>query len=127
MFQTTKTGTGSTVVEPNWTNPYDKEYMDQVLAWVKPRKVYRLTKESAKRFAKEIKEAKGWLYDDNDKVKAVFDKLKDKGHVSTISKAFLKEYKTDMYDYLLSFLSESEMDKYVHKPVNRLENYRYVK
>lgn len=129
--ETTKEGQATTVTEPNWDNPYDMNYENDVKSWVKPKKIYVLKKSYADKYAKELKEAYGgaWYNDDNeDAVKAVFSKkLKDKVHVANVSRAFWNNYKKDMWEYLANFLSSSEMEEYVHKPVRRLPNYRIVK
>ena len=126
--ETTKEGQGTTVTEPNWDNPFDMNYEKDVKTWVKPKKIFVLKQSYAEQYAKELKDAYGggWYSDDDeDAVKAVFSKkLKDKVHVANVSRAFWNKYQKDMWEYLANFLSSSEMEENVHKPVRTLPNYR---
>lgn len=126
--ETTKEGQGTAVTEPNWDNPYDMNYEQDVKKWVSPKKIYVLKKSYADQYAKELKDAYGGAWyndDDEDAVKAVFSKkLKDKVHVANVSRAFWNNYKKDMWEYLANFLSSDEMEENVHKPVRALPNYR---
>lgn len=116
---------GTTKQEPNWNSPFDMNYLTDVQKWVAPKSIRVLDDASAKHLAKIIKEAKGTFNDDEDAVKDVFGKkLRDKTQVASLSKAFYQRYKKDMWQYLNSFLSQSEMKEYVSKYVQRLPNYQ---
>lgn len=116
---------GTTKQEPNWNSPFDMNYLTDVQKWVAPKSIRVLDDTSAKQLAKIIKEAKGTFNDDEDAVKDVFGKkLRDKTQIASLSKAFYQIYKKDMWQYLNSFLSQSEMKEYVSKYVQRLPNYQ---
>ncbi len=110
--------------EPNWKNPFDMNYLTDVQKWVAPKPIQVLDDGSAKRYAKIIKNAKGTFGDDEDAVKAIFKRLRNKTQVASLSKAFYTLYKKDMWHYLNSFLSKNEMKVYVLKYINRLPNYQ---
>ena len=117
----------SEVKQPNWRSPFDMRYADDVLRWVAPRKLKMLDQQKALQLAEKIKQAKGrWFEDDNeDAIEQVFSKiLEDKVQVALLSKFFYQRYKLDLWEYLRSFLSAAEMDRYVHTPVRSLPNYR---
>jgi len=123
--QVTTGNVGTTKQEPNWNSPFDMNYLTDVQKWVAPKGIQILDDTSAKKFAKVVKEAKGTFNDDEEAVKNVFGKkLRDKSQVASLSKAFYGLYKKDMWQYLNSFLSQSEMKEYVTKYVNRLPNYQ---
>ena len=86
-----------------------------------------LDQQKALQLAEKIKQAKGrWFEDDNeDAIEQVFSKiLEDKVQVALLSKFFYRRYKLDLWEFLRSFLSAAEMDRYVHTPVRSLPNYR---
>lgn len=123
--QVTTGNVGTTKQEPNWNSPFDMNYLTDVQKWVAPKGIQILDDASAKKLAKVIKDAKGTFNDDEEAVKNVFGKkLRDKTQVASLSKAFYGLYKKDMWQYLNSFLSTSEMKEYVTKYVNRLPNYQ---
>lgn len=123
--QVTTGNVGTTKQEPNWNSPFDMNYLTDVQKWVAPKSIRVLDDLTAKRLAKIIKEAKGTFNDDEDAVKDVFSKkLRDKTQVASLSKAFYELYKKDMWQYLNSFLSQSEMKSYVSNYVKRLPNYQ---
>ncbi|WP_203458138.1 hypothetical protein [Lacinutrix sp. WUR7] len=123
--QVTTGNVGTTKQEPNWNSPFDMNYLTDVQKWVAPKGIQVLDDISAKKYAKIIKESKGSFNDDEDAVKSVFGKkIRDKTQVASLSKAFYQLYKKDMWQYLNSFLSQSEMKEYVTKYVNRLPNYQ---
>jgi hypothetical protein len=123
--QVTTGNVGTTKQEPNWNSPFDMNYLTDVQKWVAPKSIQMLDDVSAKKYAKIIKYAKGSFNDDEDAVKSVFGKkLRDKTQVASLSKAFYQLYKKDMWQFLNSFLSQSEMKEYVSKYVNRLPNYQ---
>jgi hypothetical protein len=122
--QTTKGGSATAVVEPSWDNPFDKDYSSDVKKWIAPKSLLVLKDQFAKQYAKELYNAKSFINDDEEAVENVFKKVKDKVHVSNVSAAFWRDYQKDLYDYLASFLSEAEMEKYVMDPVRKLPNYR---
>jgi len=115
------------VAEPDWENPYHKDYKADVKKWLGLGKTIKvLTQSSAKKYAKELYNAYGIFNDNEEKVQSVFNsKLKDKIQVSQVAKAFNDDYKgRDLFDYLSSFLDEEEMEKYVKAPVRALPKYR---
>jgi len=118
----------NTLSEPDWNNPFDMNYEQDVKAWIHPKRVYTLKKEYASQLASQLKKAKGGWLDDNEE--AVYDvfakKIKSKVHVANLSKAFWNDHKKDMWEHLKSFLSNSEMEKYVHAPVRKLPNYKTI-
>ena len=125
--QTSKINAAAPAVEPDWNNPFDMQYADDVKKWVSPKPVIFLKDQFAKQYAKKIYDAKGGLLtdDDEDGVGNLFSKvLHDKLQVANMSKAFYALYKRDLYDYLASFLSEDELEKYVLSPMRNLPNYR---
>jgi hypothetical protein len=123
--QVTTGNVGTTKQEPNWNSPFDMNYLTDVQKWVASKSIQVLDDASAKKLAKVIKEAKGSFNDDEDAVKDVFGKkLRDKTQVASLSRAFYKLYKKDMWQHLNGFLSQSEMKEYVSKYVNRLPNYQ---
>ena len=116
--------TAGTRQVPNWNNPFDMNYINEVAQWLQPKSIVKMDKTTALNFAKTIKNAKGTFNDDEEAVRLIFSKrLRDKTNVSSISKAFWNNYKKDMWQYLSSFLSQSEMQKYVAQPVKQLQNY----
>ena len=115
---------GATKQVPNWDNAFDMNYTNDVKQWLSPKTILVLDQQSAKQFAKKIKEAKGFFDDDEAAIRDIFSKrLKDKTNVSSISRAFWELYKKDMWQHLASFLSPSEMKKYVNQYVKSLPNY----
>jgi len=123
--QVTTGNVGTTKQEPNWNSPFDMNYLTDVQKWVTPKSIQVLDVITAKEYAKIIKEAKGTFNDDEDAVKEVFGKkLRDKTQVASLSKAFYKIYKKDMWQFLNSFLSQSEMKEYISKHIKRLPNYQ---
>ncbi len=117
---------GVAVEEPNWKNPYDMNYIRDVKKWLRGKQIKILSVDIAASYVKSLKNAKGRFNDDEAAVQRVFKRLRDKTQVASLSKAFWKNYKTDMWQYLNSFLSKKEMETYVHKPVRKLPNYREV-
>ena len=116
---------GTTKSEPNWDNPFDMNYVEDVQKWIAPKRIVLLDSNTAKKYAKILKNAKRTINDDEDAVKDIFSKkLRDKTQVASLSKAFWDSYKMDMWQYLSSFLSQSEMNNYVHRFVKRLPNYQ---
>ena len=120
------TGNQATIKrEPNWNKPFDMNYLTDVQRWIAPRKIKILDEGTAQSFAKKLKNAKGTFNDDEDVVKEIFSKrLRDKTQVASLSKAYWKLYKQDLWKHLSSFLSASEMKQYVHNPVRQLPNYQ---
>lgn len=122
----TSKGVHSTAVtEPNWDNPFDINYYKDVKKWVAPKALILLRSAAAKQYAKQLYDAKSIVQDDVDAVYNVFSKkVSDKVQVSNVSEAFWNVYRKDLMEYLTSFLSDSEMEKYVQSPVRNLVNYR---
>jgi hypothetical protein len=114
-------------VEPDWVNPFDAAYAEDVKKWISPKPLVVLKDQFAHQYANELFQAKKGILGDDDE-QAVFNvfgkKVKDKVHVSNVSRAFSTLHKKDLYAHLKSFLNESEMEKYVHLPVRNLVNYR---
>ena len=121
---------GKPITEPNWNDPFDMNYSEDVKKWQAPRKVNELDPLAAKQYAKELKEAYGgawYLNDDEKAVESVFaKKLQDKVEVSNVSKAFWNLYQKDLWEYLAHFLSKRELEKYLQKPVRELPGYRMM-
>ena len=116
--------TAGTRQVPNWNNPFDMNYIEEVNQWLHPKPIAQLGNATAISYAKSIKNAKGTFSDDEKVIHLIFSKrLKDKTNVASISKTFWNLYKKDMWQYLASFLSQSEMQKYVAQPVKQLPNY----
>jgi len=115
---------GNSVVEPDWNQPFDQNYKQEVENYLK-KLVKSLDEMTALRYAKKIKEAKGRFNDDEKVIEEIFGKLLlDKVQISQLSKAFWKRYKKDLWQYLISFLSHSELTEYIRKPIRNLPNYR---
>ncbi len=124
VFQRTS---GVPVTEPNWKNPYDMNYTRDVKNWLQGKRIKELNPHVALDYAKRLKTAKQKWDDKEEVVEWVFDQLQDKTQVASISRAFYKAHnKMDMWKYLRSFLSDSELKRYVHIPVRKLRNYRLV-
>lgn len=119
---------GKAVSEPNWESPFDMNFATHVKNYLSPKRVRELPDSQAQQFAKEIYKAKGqglFSNDDEAAVKAVFArKLQDKVQVANLSRAFWNLYKKDMWVYLKGFLSSSELESHVNKPVRKLPKYR---
>lgn len=60
-----------------------------------------LKQSSAEKFAKQVKDAKGILWDDQDELFAVFKSMKTKSQVSYLSMVFSDLYKKDLPTYIL--------------------------
>ena len=116
------------VKEPNWGNPFDMHYANDVKKWISPQRVRFLDRAIAQQYATILKKAKGGAWYKNDNEKAVYEvfakKLKDKVQVANLSQVFWEKYNLDMWEYLASFLSKKELEKYVHRPVRILPKYR---
>ncbi|GGG36146.1 hypothetical protein GCM10011344_41270 [Dokdonia pacifica] len=110
--------------EPNWNKPFNYGYIDDVKAWLAPKKIKELPKVKAIALAKVLKQAKGTFNDDEKAVGNVFGKqLRDKTQVCSVSRAFYDVYKKDLWQHLDSFLSAKEMQINVTIPVRKLVNY----
>lgn len=129
--QTTKAEQGVRINIPNWDNPFDINYLEEVKAWLSPQRIYELNPKDAAQLAKQLHDAYGgawYINDDEEAIKVVFAQmLKDKVQVAGLSKAFWNKYQKDLWEYLAQFLSPRELEEYVHRPVNELPNYRIVK
>lgn len=122
--QITPNKVGKTRQVPNWNNPFDMNYLNDVRQWLAPKSIAIMDKNTAFRYAETLKNAKGTFNDDEAIVKEIFSKkLKDKTNVAILSQAFWQHYKKDMWGYLSSFLSKKEMQTHVNLPVKRLPNY----
>ncbi len=121
---------GKTMSEPNWKNPFDMNYEQEVKQWVAPQRLIGLTPQIAKQIAQELHQAKGesWWDDDNEEtVKHIFQKrLRNKVQVAQLSGVFWNRYQKDLWQYLHGFLSQQEMTQYVHQPVGMLPNYQLL-
>ena len=119
------TQTATIKEEPNWNKPFNYGYIDDVKAWVAPKRIKQLPKVNAIALAKKLKQAKGTFDDDEKAVGNVFGKLlRDKTGVCSVSRAFYDVYKTDLWQHLDSFLSDKEMQTLVTNPVRKLPNYQ---
>ena len=120
-------GTATAVTEPNWKNPFDMNYNKDVNTWLGGKKIKELPESVAKHFAAKLFNAKGTFNDDEQAVAQVFKSLKDKTQVASLSGAFYYQYgRRDMWQYLRSFLSDSELKELVYDQVRSLPNYRLV-
>lgn len=124
----TNTGnSGQAVHEPNWDNPFNMNYEKDVKQWVLPQTVASLNDTLAQELAQTLLEAKGsyfWEDDDETAVKDVFQKrLRDKVQVSALARVFWLRYQKDLWVFLKDFLSSTELEAYVTKPVRLLSNY----
>ncbi len=117
-------GRATALVEPNWNASFDMNYVNDVKKWLQGKPIVRLSQLQATKFAKQIKEAKRSFNDDEEAVAQVFKRLQDKTQVADLSRVFYVQYKKDLYQYLRSFLSSSEMTDLVKKPVRNLPKYR---
>lgn len=128
--QTATGNSGSTLVEPNWNNPYDMNYDQDVQRWVAPKSIRTLNATEADQMAQTIHGAKGtgwWANDDEAAVQGIFQKrLQDKVQVANLSRAFWNRYQKDLWEYLNGFLSNNEMETLVQQPVRNLPNYRFT-
>ena len=119
---------GMAVSEPDWGSPFDMNYVQEVSKWLAPKQVRQLAPQEAARLAQRLYQAKGngWYEDDDeDAVGEVFTKLvKDGVQIANISRKFYWLYKKDLWEYLNSFLSESEMEQHVSAPIRSLPTYR---
>lgn len=79
-----------------------------------------ITRATAENLAKILYDGFGFWNDDEDKVYAVFRQLKAKTQVSWLADVFAQEYNADLYQFLRSRMSDSEMD-IVHGIVNNLQ------
>jgi len=87
--------------------------------------IKELPANTATLYARQLKNAKGRLNDDEEAVAQVFKKLQDKTQVASLSRAFYFNHgRKDMWQHLRGFLSDSEMKTLVSDPVRRLPNYR---
>ncbi|WP_281989710.1 LPXTG cell wall anchor domain-containing protein [Aquimarina aggregata] len=122
-----KGGSATPVAEPNWNAPFNMNYIKDVKKWLGGKRIKELSEAAAKKYALELKNAKGLFDDDEKAVERVFRSLQDKTQVASLSRAFYFHHgKKDMWQHLRSFLSDSEMKKLVKDPVRRLPNYRLV-
>lgn len=123
--QASKGEQSSAVIEPDWENPFDLNYANDVKTWVKPKTLLLLKDQFAKQYANEIYDAKGITDDDEEAIRNVFSKkTKDKVHVSNVASAFWKTYGKDLLEFLKGTLSDAEMETYVYEPIRNLPNYR---
>lgn len=114
------------VKEPNWRSPFDMRYEIDVAQWLTPKRAKTISKEKALRLAEQIKSSKGIWNDDEKAVQQAFKSLADKVEVAGLSRVFYERYKLDLWEFLRSFLSQREMERYVHKHVRGLSDYRVL-
>lgn len=67
-------------------------------------KIYILTQDSLKNFAKQVYDSKGFFNDDEDKLTGVFKAINYKTQVSQLAEYFFNTYKKDLYGFMNSFL-----------------------
>ena len=124
------TGNATTVNEPDWGSPFDMNFSQEVKRWLSPKRVIEPDAQNSARYAAKLFAAKGgsWYEDDDEStVNEVFSRLvKDGIEVAEVSRKFYWLYKQDLWEYLNSFLSESEMEQYVSTPVRSLAPYRLL-
>lgn len=80
---------------------------------------------AANRHAADIHSAWSWIDDNENKVYAVFRKLKDKAQVSQIAKAYQANYGANLIDQLNNRLNKKEIGK-VLQIVGALPHYRTI-
>lgn len=122
----TASTTSNTKTEPNWNKPFDMNYLNDVMRWTTPERIRILDDATAKQYARVIKNAKGFFNDNEKAIETIFSKkLQDKTQVASLSKAFynLDNQKQDLWQYMASFLSSKELQRYVHSHVRKLPNY----
>ncbi|MEL6717554.1 MAG: hypothetical protein AAFO82_00060 [Bacteroidota bacterium] len=127
--KTPSSSSSRVVTEPNWNDPFDMNYAKEVASWLAPKRVLFLDKNKALNFAKSIKNAKGAWYENDDEqiIEQIFSKeLKDKIQVANLSQAFWELYQQDLWEFLKSFLSSGELNRYVSQNVQKLAAYRFV-
>ncbi len=124
-IKVTSGGKATPVTEPNWNAAFNMNYIKDVKKWLGRKRIKELPESAAKKYARELNNAKGVFNDDEKAVERVFRSLQDKTQVASLSRAFYFNHgKKDMWQHLRSFLSDSEMKKLVKDPVRRLPNYR---
>ena len=113
---------------PNWNQPFNQEFADEVKRYLAPKKVVELDPALGKKLSQTILNAKGFFLDDEDDVEALFagpERFKapiaSKVHLSNLSKAFYKETGgKDLWQYLASFISKRKINQWV----SQLSNYQ---
>lgn len=106
-------------------NAFDIHYLNKVLQAVN-KQVLVLKTSSALGYANQIQNAWGAWYqggDDEDKVYAVFRKLKDKVQVSQVAKAYQETYSKNLIDTLKDRFDKDEIN-IVLNIIKALPNYR---
>lgn len=117
-------GKAATLVTPDWNNPFDMNYTNDVKKYLGNKKLRTLDNAIAEKLVTKIYKAKGRFNDDEATVATIFQKqLHDKTQVAALSRAFYTKYKKDLWQFLVDFLSTGEMKKLVHDPVRRLPKY----
>ena len=101
---------------------FDIYYAERILRNAN-RSVLVLHAQAAAKYAEEIHSAWAWYGDDENKVYAVFRKLKDKIQVSQVAKAYQDLYQENLIDKLYDKLWESEIQR-VLSIVKVLPDYR---
>lgn len=89
-------------IAPYWSGSYYRGFYNT------GHKVYLLTQQQQKDYAKAIYDSKGFVNDDEEKVTGVFRSLHYKTQVSLLSEYFYQTYKKDLYGYLNSFLDNDK-------------------
>lgn len=105
--------------------PFDQEYADDVKRNIYPKKPNELPLETAKEWAKQIFDADGYFYDDADLVKDIFQrKVKNKVHVSNLSKVFYDEHgERDLWKYVAGIIGRSNMKPEIEDYIKRKPDY----
>jgi len=122
-------GRGSVATEPDWASPFDMNYADEVRRWLAPRKIIEPDSARAASLAERIYLARGDWYQDDDEaeIEQVFAReLTDGIELALVSRKFYWLYRTDLWDFLTGYLSESELESYVSAPVSILPPYRIL-
>ena len=116
-----KTVNGRVLYVPNWDQPFNHEFADDVKNYLAPNKVAELDPARGKQLSKAILGAKGFFVDDEDKVEKIITDLGSKVHLSGLSRAFYKETNgKDLWRYLVSFINKGKVSRWV----SALENYQ---
>lgn len=101
---------------------FDIYYIDHLKNNVKG-SLLLLQPSAAAKYAADIHSAWSWINDDENKVYAVFRKLKDKAQVAQIARAYQANFAANLIDQLNDQLSKKEIGK-VLQIVTSLPDYR---
>ncbi|GAA0892647.1 hypothetical protein GCM10009122_23260 [Fulvivirga kasyanovii] len=101
---------------------FDLDYKDKALKKAGS-KILVLKEEAAKQYADEIHNSWGWINDEENRIYAVFRKLKDKVQVSQVSVAYNRYHKENLIDTFYDRMNDNEIRK-ILDIVNSKPDYR---